>query len=124
MGRSRGKTLLAFISRAWSATISSNPTPSLLTFRTCRSFCNAELGPQIWAHKCLSAAVFRPGTRAQVVALLLRKCLGSFEVAASYDQAVALVCVDGIGRDHRVWRRGVLHSPRGSRHNGRRTRRL
>src|SRR6516165_8253130 len=44
MDHSRGNTLLVFTSRAWSATISSSPTRSPLTSRTCRSFCNAKLG--------------------------------------------------------------------------------
>src|SRR5262249_16365137 len=39
-----GKTLLVFTSRAWSATISSSPTPSPLTFRTCGSLSNTEVG--------------------------------------------------------------------------------
>ena len=61
--RSRGKTCSASISLAWSATISLNLMPSLLTFRTCRFFCNAELAPQIWSRKRLTDSVFRTGIR-------------------------------------------------------------
>ena len=61
---------------------------------------------------------------AEVVALLLRKCLGSFNVTVRYDQTIqtgAFLCVDGSGRVHRVWRGGVLQSSHSSRHDGGRT---
>src|SRR4030095_998891 len=53
MDHSRGNTLLVFTSRVWSVTISSSPTSSPLTFRTCRSFCNAKLGTGVGRDRSL-----------------------------------------------------------------------